>query len=124
MNISRRKMLGFTVGVLGLSAVQAFGAEKRAARPGAAAAGGEPWVDAATDGMAKSVNYVSKKSDVTKADLKIEKQGVKFEQQNCANCMLYTANGKKDGVEAGRCTLFPGKAVKAEAWCTSWAKKS
>jgi hypothetical protein len=36
----------------------------------------------------------------------------------CANCGLY--QGKK-GVATGPCQLFPGKAVKAAGWCTSWA---
>lgn len=39
--------------------------------------------------------------------------------QNCANCILYTS--KSD--EAGLCTIFAGKQVRAEGWCTAYAKK-
>lgn len=121
--MNRRQLMQLGLGVLGLSALEAVAAEKRAARPSAAGAT-ESFVDPAKEPMAKSVNYVVKKSEVTKADLKVEKQGVKFEQQNCAGCMLYTSAGKKQGAEAGNCTLFPGKLVHGDAWCTSWAKKA
>ncbi|HEU0153794.1 MAG TPA: high-potential iron-sulfur protein [Arenimonas sp.] len=36
---------------------------------------------------------------------------------NCANCQFYTAT-------TGACTLFPGFAVPATAWCSAWAKKA
>ena len=37
---------------------------------------------------------------------------------NCASCALYQgANGSAQGA----CQIFPGKAVKASGWCTSWA---
>lgn len=36
----------------------------------------------------------------------------------CANCGLYQgANGSAQGP----CQIFPGKAVKAAGWCSSWA---
>jgi hypothetical protein len=41
-------------------------------------------------------------------------------EQNCANCVLYTA----DGDDKGACSLFPGKQVAAAGWCISWALKS
>jgi len=37
---------------------------------------------------------------------------------NCANCGLYQG---ADGSAQGPCQLFPGKAVKAAGWCSSWA---
>jgi hypothetical protein len=38
--------------------------------------------------------------------------------RSCANCGLYQgANGSTQGP----CQLFPGKAVKAAGWCSSWA---
>ena len=92
--MNRRQLMQWSLGLLGMAAMDAVAAEKRAARPSAAGAGAEPFVDPATDAMAKSVNFVKKKSDPVKADLKIEKQGVKFEEQNCANCMLYSSVGK------------------------------
>jgi len=41
-------------------------------------------------------------------------------EQDCANCMFYTAgeNGR------GTCQLFPGFTVNQKGWCASWSKKS
>jgi hypothetical protein len=36
----------------------------------------------------------------------------------CANCGLYQG---ASGSTQGPCQLFPGKAVKAAGWCSSWA---
>lgn len=90
---------------------------------GATAAGGSlPMVDPATDPMAKSVNYAPSHADVKKAELKTERQGVKWDQQFCDGCGLHQPiAGKKDVVT---CTLFQGKGVHAKGWCSSWAKKS
>jgi hypothetical protein len=74
-------------------------------------------------GMAISVNYFHKHSDMKKAELKTERQGVKWDQQNCKNCMLYVACGKKGADEIGKCAIFAGQAVKASGWCTTWSKK-
>jgi hypothetical protein len=42
----------------------------------------------------------------------------KVPDSSCANCGLYQgANGSTQGP----CQLFPGKAVKAAGWCSSWA---
>ena len=39
-------------------------------------------------------------------------------ENTCANCGLYQgANGSAQGP----CQLFPGKAVKAAGWCSSWS---
>jgi hypothetical protein len=37
---------------------------------------------------------------------------------SCANCGLYQGAAKSDH---GPCQIFPGKAVKAAGWCSSWA---
>jgi hypothetical protein len=37
---------------------------------------------------------------------------------HCANCALYQG---PDGSTQGPCQIFPGKAVKAAGWCSSWA---
>lgn len=108
-----------TVGVLAGVGTQALAAEGRGAKP---AAGGAPMVDAKTDPVAKSVNYVTDHKEIKDAKLKTDRQGVKFEAQFCKDCMLASAiAGKTDAVN---CTLFAGKAVAATGWCTSWAKKS
>jgi hypothetical protein len=36
----------------------------------------------------------------------------------CATCALYQG---ADGSTQGPCQIFPGKAVKAAGWCSSWA---
>tara|TARA_B100001248_G_scaffold253282_1_gene230351 strand:+ start:14254 stop:14613 length:360 start_codon:yes stop_codon:yes gene_type:complete len=71
------------------------------------------------EGMAAGVNYQHDKAKITDDKLKVEKQGVAFKDQHCKNCVLYTDKG--DG--KGACTLFPGKLVAADGWCTSWSKK-
>lgn len=127
--MNRRRLMQAALGIVGLAAVEALGSETRAKKPaagGAAKGGGDldlPMLDPKTDAMAKNVNYAVKHSDVTKADIKVEKQGVKFEQQFCSNCMLYTAVGEKGGKKVGKCTLFQKALVPEDAWCTSWAKK-
>lgn len=75
------------------------------------------------DGAARGVNYAETHDKVTKADLKVDRQGVKFADQKCGNCGLYKAVGKKDGKDVGACTIFPQKLVVAGGWCTSWNKK-
>jgi len=40
-------------------------------------------------------------------------------EQNCANCILYSS--KSD--TAGLCSIFAGKQVSAEGWCSAYAKK-
>ncbi|HEY8052296.1 MAG TPA: high-potential iron-sulfur protein [Steroidobacteraceae bacterium] len=37
---------------------------------------------------------------------------------SCANCGLYQG---ASGSAQGPCQLFPGKAVKAAGWCSSWS---
>jgi hypothetical protein len=75
-------------------------------------------------GMAASMNYHYKNTDVKDAALKIERQGVPFANQHCASCMLYTKVGKKAGGEVGKCQLFQGQLVKSTGWCSSWNKKA
>lgn len=41
--------------------------------------------------------------------------------QVCANCLLVQGS---DGDEWRPCAIFPGKAVNANGWCKSWAKKA
>ncbi|HEY3808763.1 MAG TPA: high-potential iron-sulfur protein [Steroidobacteraceae bacterium] len=36
----------------------------------------------------------------------------------CSNCSIYDG---AQGADAGTCTLFPGKLVKANGWCKSWS---
>jgi hypothetical protein len=57
---------------------------------------------------AKAVNYVE--------DAQQAKD--KGQDRTCANCGLYQG---ASGSTQGPCQLFPGKAVKAAGWCSSWA---
>lgn len=75
------------------------------------------------EGMAAGVNYVEDKAQVKKAELKIDRSGVKFADQHCGNCGFYTKVGMKDGKEIGKCTIFAGQAVHSNAWCSTWNKK-
>ena len=65
---------------------------------------------AADDPTAKALRYVADASKASDA-----KPGSK-----CANCQLY--QGAADSTQGG-CLLFPGKAVKATGWCSSWTAK-
>jgi hypothetical protein len=99
-----------------------------AAAPAAPAAGGGgadlnlPLVEPGK-GMAASLNYHYKNTDVKDAALKIERQGTPFAGQHCGSCMLYTKVGNKSGGEVGKCQLFQGQLVKSTGWCASWNKK-
>lgn len=66
---------------------------------------------ATDDPTAKALKYVPDASKASDA-----KPGSK-----CSNCKLYqgAANSSQGG-----CLLFPGKAVKASGWCSSWTAKT
>jgi hypothetical protein len=66
---------------------------------------------AENDGTAKMLGYVE---DATKTKDARFKTGEK-----CAGCELYT--GEPSGF--GACQLFPGKAVNADGWCSSYTPK-
>lgn len=111
--------------------------ERRRPRPtegGAAAGGGstaaagggdlsQPMADPNVE-PAKSMNYVYKHADLKKPELKIEKQGVKWEKQFCKDCTFYKAAGNKDGKTVGNCTALGNKLVLQDAWCASWTKRA
>jgi len=71
-------------------------------------------------GMAASVNYTEDKSKVKK-ELQTDRQGVKFADQKCSACTLFT---KDPAGNYGKCALFPGQFVKPTSWCSSWSKKA
>lgn len=64
-----------------------------------------------TDPTAKAMDYVE--------DANTSKNGLYKPGSSCANCQFYA------GPEAGYgpCQLFPGKAVNAKGWCTSFTSK-
>lgn len=66
---------------------------------------------AENDATARALAYVE---DATKT------QDARFKPgQRCAGCQLYS--GGPDGY--GPCQLFPGKAVSADGWCSSYMPK-
>ncbi|MBK1629968.1 iron permease [Thiohalocapsa halophila] len=70
------------------------------------------------DPTAQALKY---NPDATAADrAAAARPGLPPEEQFCSNC-----NFAQDYAEEGwlACTLFPGKKVKSEGWCTSWTLK-
>jgi High potential iron-sulfur protein len=57
---------------------------------------------------AKAVKYVENAAEAKN----------RVPERTCANCGLYQG---ASGSTQGPCGLFPGKAVKAAGWCSSWA---
>jgi hypothetical protein len=99
---SRRRLLkGLTLGV---ALIPVAGLPS-----GAAIAADLPLVTE-DDPTARALKYVSDASKATGA-----KPGSK-----CANCSNYQGGA---GSAQGGCLLFPGKAVKASGWCSSWTAK-
>jgi len=66
------------------------------------------------DPTAKALNY---HHDATAAP-RVEKAGTAASDQFCHNCIF--AQGEGAWLP---CQLFPGKAVNANGWCSSWTKK-
>ena len=65
------------------------------------------------DPMAKALNYVHDARTVDAA----KRPSDRF----CNNCALYA--GGSDEAWAG-CSIFPGKAVAGQGWCSAWAPKA
>ena len=67
------------------------------------------------DPIAVGLKYKHDASQAPRAD----KPGAPADTQNCGNCQLF---GQGDG-EWRSCSIFPGKAVNANGWCTAWVMK-
>jgi hypothetical protein len=74
---------------------------------GADAAAAVPLVDPGA-AEAKAVKYVEDAARASGATA----------GSRCATCALYQG---AEGSTQGACQIFPGKAVKAAGWCSSWA---
>jgi hypothetical protein len=122
MSQTRRNFLK-TAAVTLLIPALAQAEQKRGKKPSAGGDADLPLVEPGK-GMAQSLNYANTHADVKDAALKIDRGGLPFAKQFCSGCILYTAAGKKGAEEVGKCTLFAGQVVKANAWCQSWAKKA
>ncbi|MGD8957817.1 MAG: high-potential iron-sulfur protein [Chromatiaceae bacterium] len=67
------------------------------------------------DPIAVGLQY---KHDASQAP-RTDKPGAPADTQHCGNCQLF---GQGDG-EWRACSIFPGKAVNANGWCTAWVMK-
>jgi hypothetical protein len=94
----RRLALGMALAPIAATAV----------RQGHAAGGTSAPLLAVDAPEAKSVKYVENAAQATG----------RVPDSSCANCGLYQG---AEGSTQGPCQLFPGKAVKAAGWCSSWA---
>ena len=65
------------------------------------------------DSMAKALNYVHDARTVDAAK--------RFSDRFCNNCVLYA--GSADD-EWAPCSIFPGKVVAGQGWCSAWAPKT
>ncbi len=72
-----------------------------------------------SDQIAQGVKYKEAASEVSES-IRVAKGDTPGSEQYCKNCAL---NVVKEGEEGIGCQLFPGKQVKPEAWCVSWALK-
>lgn len=70
---------------------------------------------AAGDPMGAALGYVD---DAANAD---SAKYTKYEAgQECSKCIFFTG---AEGDAIGPCSVFPGKAVKAGGWCSTWTVK-
>ena len=67
------------------------------------------------DPTAKALKYHHDASAASRVD----KSGVAAKDQFCHNCALI----QSDSGEWRPCQIFPGKAVNANGWCSSWTKQ-
>lgn len=68
------------------------------------------------DPTASALKYHHNAADAPRS----KKSGVAAEDQYCHNCKFIQA----DSGQWRGCQIFPGKAVNAEGWCTSWMPKA
>lgn len=116
----------FAIGALTVLPSLLFAEERR--RGGGAAVTAPLALVDPKDPAAKAVNYVHDNKDVKDKALKTERNGVKFEKQQCTGCSFYDASkaATVGGRKAGGCQMpfAAGKLVSNSGWCTTWAKKA
>ncbi|MCG6940043.1 MAG: high-potential iron-sulfur protein [Thiohalocapsa sp.] len=113
INKSRRDAVKTVLG--GLAAVPVMNLVATAA----AYAQDVPAVDPATDPTAQALKY---HPDATTADRAgAARPGLPPDEQFCHNCN-FSQPYAEEGYES--CTLFPGKKVASNGWCTSWTMRA
>lgn len=60
--------------------------------------------------------------DASKSKNRVDKMGVKADDQFCHNCQYFTASDGGKGW--GGCALFQEKLVPDDGWCMGWTHKS
>lgn len=105
-----------------------------ASGPSADSSSSASWelVTPGSPGMATNLKYYHTIGDFEKNvkddKLKVERNGVPFKKQNCANCAQYQTAKKsiKNGEEVAPCNMFmnppPAKAVKSTGFCIVWSR--
>jgi len=68
------------------------------------------------DAQAAALGYAA---DTSKVDAK--KYPKHAASQKCSNCQLYSG---KPADAAGPCSIFQGKLVAGNGWCSAWVKKA
>lgn len=100
-NLTRRHFL--KLGVAGLVAVPAASIVMRPASAASRLSENDP--------VAQAMSYKHVAADAA--------GHAKFaEGRTCDNCLLYKADAGTPGW--GTCSVFPGKLVAAEGWCSAW----
>ncbi len=129
--MNRRLFIQSSLSILGLAAVipSILSAEERRRGGSAAAAGaGALTLVDPKDPAAKAVNYVHLNKEIKDAALKTERNGVKFENQQCKGCSFYTLDKESvvGGKKAAPCQMpfAAGKVVSSTGWCSTWAKRA
>ena len=69
-----------------------------------------------TEPQAAALGYVPVSTQVDKT-----KYQTHADTQVCSNCALYTGAA---GAASGPCSIFGGRQVSAQGWCSAWAKKA
>jgi len=69
-----------------------------------------------SEAQAVALGYVALSSQADKA-----KYPTHTTAQSCSVCALYSGAA---GAPAGPCSIFSGRQVSAQGWCSAWAKKA
>lgn len=70
----------------------------------------------ADDPTGKALGYVENAENADKARFPNYSA-----EQKCSNCQLMTGDASEEWVP---CSLFPGKLVAADGWCSAWVMKA
>ncbi len=125
------KLLGGSAALLPLAGIHGCSGDEPAAPSRSTPAPAAPATDAAPKAPAADVSLARlNEDDATARALGYRHDAgqvdtARFPQftaeQFCHNCALFQASG---GEEWAGCTIFPGRSVNANGWCSAWVKKA